>query len=38
MLVRSAIKVKESEAAAQFLHSEIVLQEGDEPRGRFFGG
>ncbi|MFN3968720.1 FAD-dependent oxidoreductase [Flavobacterium sp.] len=35
MLARSAIKVKESEAAAQFLHSEIVLHEGDEPRGRY---
>jgi hypothetical protein len=33
MLARSAIKVKHSEAA-QFLHSEIVLHEGDEPRGR----
>ncbi|MNL15558.1 hypothetical protein D3C87_1365500 [compost metagenome] len=35
MLKRSAIKVKDSAAAAQFLHSEIVLYEGDEPRGRF---
>ena len=35
MLVRSASKVKDSAAAAQFLHSEIVLHEGDEPRGRF---
>jgi 2-polyprenyl-6-methoxyphenol hydroxylase-like FAD-dependent oxidoreductase len=34
MLERSAIKVKDSAAAAQFLHSEIVLHEGDEPRGR----
>lgn len=34
MLVRSAIKVKDSEKAAHFLHSEIVLHEGDEPRGR----
>ncbi len=34
MLERSASKVKDSAAAAQFLHSEIVLQEGDEPRGR----
>ncbi|WP_264521646.1 FAD-dependent oxidoreductase [Flavobacterium sp. N1994] len=33
MIARSAIKVKESEAAAQFLHSEIVLHEGDKPRG-----
>jgi 2-polyprenyl-6-methoxyphenol hydroxylase-like FAD-dependent oxidoreductase len=31
---RSAIKVKHSAEAAQFLHSEIVLHEGDEPRGR----
>jgi 2-polyprenyl-6-methoxyphenol hydroxylase-like FAD-dependent oxidoreductase len=34
MLQRSAVKVKDSAAAAQFLHSEIVLHEGDEPRGR----
>lgn len=34
MLTRSASKVKDSEKAAQFLHSEIVLHEGDEPRGR----
>ncbi len=34
MLERSATKVKDSAAAAQFLHSEIVLHEGDEPRGR----
>lgn len=34
MLERSAIKVKDSADAAAFLHSEIVLQEGDEPRGR----
>ena len=34
MLERSAVKVKDSAAAAQFLHSEIVLHEGDEPRGR----
>ncbi len=34
MLKRSASKVKDSAAAAQFLHSEIVLYEGDEPRGR----
>ncbi|WP_395056864.1 FAD-dependent oxidoreductase [Flavobacterium sp.] len=33
MLERCAIKVKDSAEAAQFLHSEIVLQEGDEPRG-----
>jgi 2-polyprenyl-6-methoxyphenol hydroxylase-like FAD-dependent oxidoreductase len=35
MLKRTAMKVKDSAAAAQFLHSEIVLYEGDEPRGRF---
>ena len=34
MLQRSAIKVKDSAEAAQFLHSDIVLYEGDEPRGR----
>jgi 2-polyprenyl-6-methoxyphenol hydroxylase-like FAD-dependent oxidoreductase len=34
MLERSASKVKDSAEAAQFLHSEIVLYEGDEPRGR----
>ena len=34
MLARSATKVKDSAEAAQFLHSEIVLYEGDEPRGR----
>ncbi len=34
MLTRSATKVKDSAAAAQFLHSEMVLYEGDEPRGR----
>ena len=34
MLKRSAIKVKDSAEAAQFLHSDIVLYEGDEPRGR----
>lgn len=34
MLERSAIKVKDSAEAAQFLHSEIVLHQGDEPRGR----
>lgn len=33
MLERSATKVKDSAEAAQFLHSEIVLQEGDETRG-----
>ena len=34
MLERSASKVKDSAKAAEFLHSEIVLYEGDEPRGR----
>lgn len=34
MLERSASKVKASAAAAQFLHSEVVLYKGDEPRGR----
>ncbi|MFV5686584.1 FAD-dependent oxidoreductase [Flavobacterium sp. GB2R13] len=34
MLERCASKVKDSAEAAQFLHSEIVLHEGDEPRGR----
>jgi len=34
MLARSAKKVKDSAAAAEFLHSEIVLYQGDEPRGR----
>ncbi len=34
MLERTANKVKDSAAAAEFLHSEIALYEGDEPRGR----
>ncbi len=34
MLQRSAKKVKDSADAAQFLHSDIVLFEGDEPRGQ----
>jgi len=34
MITRSATKVKDSAEAAQFLHSDIVLYEGDEPRGR----
>lgn len=34
MLQRSAIKVTDSAEAAQFLHSEIVLNENDAPRGR----
>jgi len=33
MLSRSASKVKDSAEAAKFLHSEIALYEGDEPRG-----
>lgn len=33
MLERSASKVKDSAEAAQFLHSDIVLQEGNQPRG-----
>lgn len=34
MIKRSASKVKDSSDAAQFLHSDIVLYESDEPRGR----
>jgi len=34
ILERSAIKVEDSAAAAQFLHSEIALYEGNEPRGK----
>lgn len=34
MIERSTSKVEDSAAAAQFLHSEIVLHEADEPRGR----
>lgn len=34
MLARSASKVKDSAAAAQFLHSEVVLEKADAPRGR----
>lgn len=34
MLERSAPKVKDSAEAAVFLHSETVLHEGNEPRGR----
>ena len=33
MIHRSAVKVKESRAAAQFLHSDVVLQEGNITRG-----
>lgn len=34
MLERSATKVRDSADAAEFLHSEVVLHESDEPRGR----
>ena len=34
MLERSAIKVQDSADAAGFLHSEVVLHESDQPRGR----
>ncbi len=34
MLERSATKVKDSAEAAEFLHSDTVLYEGNEPRGR----
>lgn len=34
MLERSASKVEGSAEAAEFLHSDAVLHEGDEPRGR----
>jgi 2-polyprenyl-6-methoxyphenol hydroxylase-like FAD-dependent oxidoreductase len=34
MIERSTSKVEDSAAAAQFLHSEMVLHEADEPRGR----
>ena len=34
MLERSAIKVQDSAAAAGFLHSEVVLHQSDQPRGR----
>ena len=34
MITRSSSKVKDSAAAASFLHSEIVLHKADEPRGR----
>jgi 2-polyprenyl-6-methoxyphenol hydroxylase-like FAD-dependent oxidoreductase len=35
MLERSAVKVKDSAEAADFLHSEIVLHKSDTPRRRF---
>ncbi|MFD1381999.1 FAD-dependent oxidoreductase [Rhodanobacter aciditrophus] len=34
MLARSLVKVEDSAAAAEFLHSDIVLHKVDEPRGR----
>lgn len=34
MVERSGAKVEDSADAAEFLHSDIVLHEGDEPRGR----
>ena len=34
MLARSASKIKGSAEAAQFLHSDVVLHKGNEPRGR----
>lgn len=34
MLERSAVKVRDSADAANFLHSAIVLHESDEPRGK----
>lgn len=34
MLQRTSVKVKDSAAAATFLHTEAVLFEGDQPRGR----
>lgn len=34
MIERTAVKVKDSAAAAVFLHTENVLQESDSPRGR----
>jgi len=38
MLERSAAKVKDSAEAAQLLHSDIVLREGDGPKGRGLKG
>jgi len=34
MIQRSSVKVEDSAAAAQFLHSDIALYEGNEPRGK----
>ena len=36
MLNRTAAKVKDSAAAAKFLHSDIALEKGNSPRGREF--
>lgn len=36
MIERSAIKVKDSADAAEFLHSDTVLHEANEPRGKAF--
>lgn len=36
MLARTAIKVKDSAAAAQFLHSDAVLHKSNAPRGNLF--
>lgn len=37
MIARASIKVKDSAAAAQLLHSKAVLQEGNSPRGKAVG-
>lgn len=37
MIQRTASKVRDSRAAARLLHSEAVLHDGDEPRGRGIG-
>jgi salicylate hydroxylase len=34
MLARAAVKVKDSADAVHYLHSAVVLKQGDEPRGR----
>ncbi|UQB70460.1 FAD-dependent oxidoreductase [Epilithonimonas zeae] len=34
MIERSSVKVEDSAAAAQFLHSDLALYEGNEPRGK----
>jgi 2-polyprenyl-6-methoxyphenol hydroxylase-like FAD-dependent oxidoreductase len=36
MLDRSESKVKESARAAEFLHSDFILKESNEPRGRHY--